>query len=859
MPGFPLVPQNDNSLLLINSGMAPLKPYFTGQAVPPHERVATCQKCVRTVDIDEVGKDKRHGSFFEMLGNFSFGDYFKAEAIPWAWEFLTEVMGIPAERLYVSVFEDDDEAYGIWQHTVGLPAERIFRLGREDNFWEHGAGPCGPCSEIHFDKGEAYGCGKPGCAVGCDCDRYMEVWNLVFTQYNKRDDGSYVPLDFRNIDTGMGLERLAIVMQGVDSIFDIDTFKAIRTRVREAIGMAAQRPEGDVSVNIIADHVRSVTFIAADGVLPSNEGRGYVLRRLLRRAVRHGRLLGHTEAFISDVCQSAIEVNAQAYPELMEKRDYILTVLSVEENRFLETLDVGLTLLKEKIDFIRANSVDILSGADAFKLYDTYGFPLELMQEILADENLGLDESGFKIEMESQRARARAARQTTNYMGAAETVYHQIPPGLKTDFVGYTQRAAEAEVLALIADGAVAEMAAEGQEVSIFLSRTPFYAESGGQKSDAGLLETAHLLVDIRDCIKVAGGNTAHRGIVRHGTLRVGERVGAVVDETRRMNTARNHTATHLLQKALREVLGSHVEQAGSEVSADRLRFDFTHFAPVSPDERELVETIVNEKIMAGLPVSIRETTLEEARRLGATALFGEKYGDKVRMVDMSGFSIELCGGTHLLNTQAAGMFKIISEGGVAAGVRRIEAVTGKRALGYFREADARLQAAAAVLKTTPDNVIERAAAVTAENKQLRQEINHLKTEAAGNRDAEHMDTLLQAVVEYKGVKILTARLDVTEATALRTLSDTLWDKLGVGVMVLCGVSEGAAQFLARASEEAVKQGIHVGQIVREAATLCGGSGGGRPNAAQAGGRDITRVDEALALTLENIKKQLGN
>lgn len=849
IPSFSLVPRNDASLLLINSGMAPLKPYFTGQEIPPNKRVATCQKCIRTVDIDEVGRDARHGSFFEMLGNFSFGDYFKKEIIPWAWAFLTEELQLPADRLYITVYEDDNEAYQIWQDDVGIPAERIFRMGKKDNFWEHGVGPCGPCSEIHYDKGEAFGCGKPDCTIGCDCDRYMEIWNLVFTQFNKLEDGNYTQLDFCNIDTGMGLERLATVLQGVNSIFDIDNIAAIREKVRALTGGYDQP-----SVNIITDHARSVTFMAADGVLPSNEGRGYVLRRLLRRAIRHGKLLGRDEPFIASVCQTVIDVSANAYPELAEKQDYILKVLSLEESKFMETLDTGMNLLREQITRLQAEGQKILSGENAFRLYDTYGFPLELMREILADEGVTPDEEGFLKQMQAQRERARAARGVSTYMGAEETVYHQLSPALETIFVGYTETEAEAEVTALIADQAVAEIASEGQSVSVFLTKTPFYAESGGQKGDTGILEWPGGLVEVQDCIKVVGGKTAHIGVLKKGTLQIGVPLTARVSTDRRLDTARHHTATHLLQKALRDVLGAHVEQAGSDVSAQRLRFDFTHFTAVSPEELHRVENQVNQKIMAGLPVHIQELTLEEARQKGAMALFGEKYGETVRMVDIGGYSLELCGGTHVTNTAQIGPVKILSENGVAAGTRRIEALAGNRALAWFAESDALLQAAASAAKTTPDKLEERILALLAENKAARQEIEGLKAKLAGGS----VEALLQAAENFKGFTMVSARMDGMDMNNLRTLGDRLKEKVTSGVVVLASVRDGATQFLVLATDDAVKKGVHAGQIAKAAAEICGGNGGGRPNMAQAGGKNAEKADEVLKTALDMAKAQLG-
>ena len=854
LPSFPLVPQGDNSLLLINSGMAPMKAYFTGQEKPPSSRVATCQKCIRTIDIDDVGKDARHGSFFEMLGNFSFGDYFKKEVIPWAWEFLTQEMQLPIEKLLISVYEEDEEAYAIWRDVVGVPVEKIFRLDKNENFWEHGVGPCGPCSEIHFDRGADSGCGRPDCTVGCDCDRFMEVWNLVFTQFEKCEDGSYVPLASTNIDTGMGLERLAIIVQEAESIFDIDNIKVICTKVMELANIKTLTKEQKVSVNIIADHVRSVAFMAADGVLPSNEGRGYVLRRLLRRAVRHGKALGLGQ-FVNRIAQVAIDSYGHAYPSLQEKSSHILQVLGTEETRFLETLDTGMNLLQGYIKALKGAGETTLSGTDAFKLYDTFGFPPDLTREILEDEGLVWDEDGFQKEMQDQKNRARAARGVSTYMGADETVYHKLPPNLPTEFCGYEKSAINAEILALIADGAVVQKANAGQEVAIVLNQTPFYAASGGQKGDAGIIAGAV----ITDCITVAGNNTVHLGKINEGALQVGETVAVAIDIDRRRSITCNHSATHLLQKALRDVLGDHVEQAGSEVSPDRLRFDFTHFAPLSAEEKDKIETLVNERIWANNPVEVTLTTPDKARQSGATALFGEKYGDTVRMVKMGEFSIELCGGTHVESTQQIGMFKLLSENGIASGVRRIEATTGAHALKLYREANAVLYEIADICRVKPAELVTRVSGIVTENKELKKAITKQQAEVSGKEQGAVAENLLKNADSHNGFTLIAAKLQNYDIEALRNLGDKLKAEMKSGCLLLCAVNaDGAAQFLASATEDAVKQGIHAGQLVKEAAALCGGGGGGRPNHAQAGGKDATKVDEALTQSLAKMKEMLG-
>ncbi|MCL2287145.1 MAG: alanine--tRNA ligase [Firmicutes bacterium] len=858
LPSFPLVPQGDKSSLFIMAGMAPMKPYFTGQEKPPSSRVTTCQKCIRTVDIDEVGKKARYGSFFEMLGNFSFGDYFKNEVIPWAWEFLINELQLPVEKLFISVYEEDDEAYAIWRDVVGIPEEKIFRFGKDENFWGLGIGPCGPCSEIHFDRGADRGCGKPDCVLGCDCDRYMEIWNLVFIQFEQLEDGSYIPLKNTGIDTGMGLERMAIVMQDVDSISDIDNIKGLCTKVLELAKISTPTKEQRVSVNIIADHVRSVVFLASDGVLPSNEGRGYVLRRLLRRAVRHGKSLG-LEQFVNQIAQASIDTYGHGYPSLVEKSSHILQVLGNEESQFLKTLDTGMTLLQKHVDALKSAGQSSLSGSEAFKLYDTFGFPPDLTRELLEDAGLTWDEEGFQAEMQAQKERARAARGTSTYMGADETVYNMLPPNLPTEFCGYDHTACTTKIIALIADNEVAQEAKAGQEVSIVLSSTPFYATGGGQKGDSGKLTLDGALIEISDCITVTGNNTVHLGKVMEGTVKIGDTVSVTIDENRRRNIMCNHSATHLLQKALREVVGDHVEQAGSEVSADRLRFDFTHFSALSAEEKDKIETLVNEQIWANHPVEIVITTPDDARQQGATALFGEKYGDTVRMVKMGGFSVELCGGTHVANTQQIGMFKLLSENGIASGVRRIEAITGYTALQYFRETAATLLDVADICKAKPGELTGKIENLLAENKELKKELAKAQAAESGKEQGQVVENLLKNAEAVNGFTIVTAKLENYDIEALRTLCDKLKAEMKSGCLLLCGVNtDGAAQFLASATDDAVKAGIHAGNIVKEAAALCGGGGGGRPNHAQAGGKDASKADEALAGALAKMKEVLG-
>ena len=855
LPSASLVPHNDNSLLLINSGMAPLKPYFTGQVIPPRRRVTTCQKCIRTGDIENVGKTARHGTFFEMLGNFSFGDYFKKDVIPWAWEFITKVLEIPEDRLYITVYKDDEEAAQIWHDVIGVPKERIFYMGKEDNFWEHGTGPCGPCSEIYYDRGPEYGCGKPGCTVGCDCDRYMEFWNLVFTQFNAEEDGTYSDLAQKNIDTGMGLERMATIMQNVDSIFDVDTLKALRDEVCRVAGVEYMKDhKTDVSVRVITDHIRSVTFMTADGVLPSNEGRGYVLRRLLRRAARHGKLLGIDKEFLADLCEVVIAHSGDAYPELVEKKEYIRKVISVEENSFYKTIDNGMEILKDYMDEMQSKGIKVLDGEKTFRLYDTYGFPIDLTKEILEEAGMELDEDAFQSEMKAQKERARNARAKSTYMGAAETVYNQLDTSLKTEFVGYSENSVDdATITALVANGEIADTATVDSEVAIFLDKTPFYAEMGGQVGDTGIIKTDMGTVEVSDCIRVVGGKSAHIGVVVDGEIKVGDKAEAAIDVKNRIAISRNHSATHLLQKALREVLGTHVEQAGSYVSADRLRFDFTHFQAMTAEEIKKVEDIVNEKILEGIDVTTTETSMEEARKMGAMALFGEKYGDVVRVVNMGGYSVELCGGVHLKNTAQAGSFKIVSEGGVAAGVRRIEALTGEGALKFYQSQGDELKQICAITKTTSENMVKHIEDLLKQQKEMAKEIEALKAKMAGSA----AEDIIKNAENVNGVNVVCAIIEDTDTNGLKTMGDELKNKLGSAVVVLASVKEGKIGLVAMATDDAVKKGAHSGNIIKAAAAVCGGGGGGKPNMAQAGGKDASKLAEAVEKAKEVIKEQL--
>ncbi len=845
MKSFPLIPHNDNSLLLINSGMAPLKPYFTGQEIPPRKRVATCQKCIRTPDIENVGKTARHGTFFEMLGNFSFGDYFKSEAIAWSWEFLTETVGLDPDRLYPSVYEKDDEAFEIWEKEIGIAPERIFRFGKKDNFWEHGAGPCGPCSEIYYDRGEKYGCGSSTCTVGCDCDRYIEVWNNVFTQYNSDGKGNYVELENKNIDTGMGLERLAAVVQDVISIFDIDTMKEIRDKVCEMAHTAYQvDPKKDVSIRKITDHIRSTTFMASDGVIPSNEGRGYVFRRLLRGAARHGRLLGIEGNFMAELSKVVINGHKDGYPELEEKKEYILKLLAIEEDKFNKTIDQGLSILTDMEKELEKKNSEILAGEDVFKLYDTYGFPFDLTKEILEEKGLEVDEKGFRAAMEVQRVTARSARGTTNYMGAEETVYQQINAGITSSFVGYENLTYPSEITVLTTETEITQELIAGQKGTILVKETPFYATSGGQAADSGIIVTKDAEFEVEDTIKLMGGKIGHVGTVTKGIFKVGEKVELSVNKAQRLATAKNHSATHLLQKALRSVIGSHVEQAGSMVSEDRLRFDFTHFSALTSEELSIVEALVNEQIVNGLSVNTKVMNVEDAKKEGAMALFGEKYTSDVRVVTMGDYSKELCGGTHVDNTGVITVFKILSETGIAAGVRRIEALTGNGVFAYYKELENELHNASKAAKTEPSQLTIRIEGLLDELKSVKSENEKLKSKLANNS----LGDVMNQVVDVKGVKLLAVKLADVDMNELRNLGDQLKEKLGEGVIILASaMAPDKVNLLAMATDGAMSKGAHAGNLIKELAALVGGGGGGRPNIAQAGGKNAAGIDSVIA------------
>ncbi len=861
MKSYSLVPPHtDKSLLLINAGMAPLKPYFTGQEIPPRRRVTTCQKCVRTGDIENVGKTARHLTFFEMLGNFSFGDYFKREAIAWSWEFLTRTVGMDPDRLYPSIFGEDDEAFEIWNKEIGIPAEKITRFYRDengacDNFWEHGAGPCGPCSEIYYDRGEKYGCGKPDCKVGCDCDRFMEVWNNVFTQFESDGKGHYEELSQKNIDTGMGLERLAVVVQDVDSVFDIDTMKAIRDRICEIAGVTYQTDEAvDVSVRLITDHIRSTTFMISDGIMPSNEGRGYVLRRLIRRAARHGRLLGISGKFLANLSQTVINECKDGYPELEEKSEFILTVLTQEEDKFDKTIDLGLSILTQMEEEMKAAGVTQLSGENAFKLYDTYGFPVDLTQEILAEKGFAIDEAGFGVCMQQQKDMARKARKVTNYMGADVTVYESIDPAITTEFVGYDRLQHNSRVTVLTTETELVEALTDGQVGTVIVEETPFYATMGGQNADRGIITTADGSFEVKDTVKLMGGKVGHIGTVTSGMIKVGDTATLTVNAGQRSDTCKNHSATHLLQKALREVLGTHVEQSGSYVDGERLRFDFTHFAAMTAEELARVEAMVNEKIGENIPVVTEVMNIGEARKTGAMALFGEKYGEEVRVVKMGDFSVELCGGTHVANTGSIGSFKILSENGVAAGVRRIEALTGNGVLQYYKNLENIIQEAAKVVKATPGNLVEKCGHLMAELKSLHAELESLKSKAA--KDA--MGDVMNQVQEVKGVKLLAVSVDGVDMNGLRDLGDQMKEKLGEGVVVLMSGQDGKVNMIAMATEKAQKAGAHAGNLIKGIAALVGGGGGGRPGMAQAGGKNPAGIPAAVAEAVKVLEGQLN-
>ena len=854
MKSFSLVPHNDNSLLIINSGMAPLKPYFTGQEIPPRRRVTTCQKCIRTGDIENVGKTARHGTFFEMLGNFSFGDYFKREAIHWSWEFLTEVVGLDPDRLYPSVYVDDQEAFDIWNKEMGIAPERIFKFGKEDNFWEHGSGPCGPCSEIYYDRGEKYGCGSPDCTVGCECDRYMEIWNNVFTQFDNDGNGNYEELEQKNIDTGMGLERLASVVQDVDSIFDVDTIKALRDKVCEFASVEYKADaDKDVSIRLITDHIRSATFMISDGIMPTNEGRGYVLRRLIRRAARHGRLLGIDGKFLAKLSATVIEGSKDGYPELEEKKEFIFKVLTQEEDKFNKTIDQGLSILASMQDEMKEAGKTVLLGADAFKLYDTYGFPLDLTKEILEEAGYTIDEEGFKASMEEQRVKARNAREVTNYMGADATVYDEIDASVTSEFVGYDRLTHTSKISVLTTESEIVEAITEGQNGTIFVDETPFYATMGGQEGDTGIICTEDAEFTVTNTIKLLGGKIGHVGNVTKGMFKVGDSVTLEVAEKERANTCKNHSATHLLQKALKTVLGSHVEQKGSLVTPDRLRFDFAHFSAMTPEELEKVENIVNTEIAKNVPVVTEVMNIEQAKATGAMALFGEKYEEDVRVVSMGDFSKELCGGTHVSNTGNITTFKIVSEAGVAAGVRRIEALTGDGVFCYYKEVEKELAEAAKAAKSTPANLKEKIEHMQAEMKALQSEIESLKSKAA--KDA--LGDVMNQVKEVNGVRMLATAVEDVDMNGLRDLGDQLKEKLGEGVVVIASSASGKVNLIAMATDEAMAKGAHAGNLIKGIAALVGGGGGGRPNMAQAGGKNPAGIPDAIAKVEEVLGEQI--
>ena len=867
LPSFSLIPQNDASLLLINSGMAPMKPWFTGEEEPPRHRVCTCQKCIRTGDIENIGKTARHGTYFEMLGNFSFGDYFKKEAIPYAWEFLTspEWVGLDLNRLYPSVFAGnettpaDDEAFRIWHEEIGIPTERIFKFGKADNFWEHGSGPCGPCSEIYYDRGEAYGCGKPGCTVGCDCDRYIEVWNVVFSQFDNDGEGHYEELKQKNIDTGMGLERLACVCQGVASLFDVDTVMNITNKVSEIThAHYGESKDKDVSLRVITDHIRSATFMICDGVLPSNEGRGYVLRRLLRRAARHGKLLGVNEPFLYTVCDTVIHENEGHYPELRERQDYITKVIRVEEENFAKTIDGGLKIFADMLKGHQEKGEKTFSGADAFKLYDTYGFPVDLTLEMVEEQGMALDEEEFHKQMEEQRQRARKAREALGDLGWAGVEFGKEVPA--TEFVGYTENAVmDAKVVAIVAEGQQVEEIVSGVEAIVVLDRTPFYAEMGGQVADHGNItdvdDEHEMYFKVTDVQKNKGGKYMHYGKMHEGTLKVGDAVCASIDLERRHAIMRAHSATHLLDAALRKVLGDHVHQSGSLVEPDRLRFDFTHFNAMTPEELGRVSAMVNDMVLSGSDVNVEELPIEEAKKKGAIALFGEKYGDTVRVVSMGGgFSVEFCGGTHLDNTAKVGVFHITSEFSVASGVRRIEATTGRVSLETMNRNQELIFRAAAALKAKPGELQEKAEAAMAEMKALRQRVDKLLAkEAAGETDR-----ILFGAHEVGGLKVITATVSEADGARLRQMGDLLRDKDPNVVAVLASVSGEKITFLCACGKEAVKRGIKAGDIIKQVSAIAGGSGGGKPDSAMGGGKDPLMVDNALAMVDNVVSMKLG-
>ncbi|MDB3084956.1 alanine--tRNA ligase [Clostridioides difficile] len=851
---YSLVPNNDKSLLLINSGMAPLKNYFSGVEVPPNVRMCTSQKCIRTGDIENVGITARHATFFEMMGNFSFGDYFKRESIKWGWEFVTEWLNIPEDKIWVTVYEEDDDSYDIWAKEMNFPEERMVRLGKDDNFWEIGTGPCGPCSEIYFDRGEEYGCDNPDCKPGCDCDRYLEFWNHVFTQFDRDEEGNYSLLESKNIDTGMGLERMGCIMQGVDTIFEVDTIKSILEAVEKLTGVKyGENPKNDISLRIITDHIRAVTFLVSDGVLPSNEGRGYVLRRLLRRAARHGKLLGVKELFLQKLIDEVIKVNDKAYPVLVEKESYIKKVVGIEEEKFNETIDQGTEILNSYIEVLKSEGKTVLSGQEAFKLYDTYGFPIDLTKEILEEEHLSVDEEAFNEEMEKQKERARNARGNMDGESWKEDPLSKLETTVDSIFNGYSEIYGEGTIEAIVKDDELVQSAKEGDKVSIVLDNTTFYPEGGGQVGDCGLITNENLVVEVLNTKKGANNSIKHIGIIKSGKISNGDKVKTLVDREIRMSAARNHSATHLLHKALKEVLGDHVNQAGSLVTPERLRFDITHFEAISNEELKVIEEKVNNVILSSLDIKCDIMNIKEAKEKGATALFGEKYGDEVRVVSMGDYSTELCGGTHLTNTSQVGMFKILSEGGVAAGVRRIEAITGKAVYEYLKERDGIISEVCVNLKSKEDNLIQRISSLLEENKNLSKELHDMKAKMS----LQSADSIFDSKVEVNGVNLITNKFEGMDMDTLRETADNLRDKLGSGVVVLANVVDDKVNFVVTATKDVLDKGIHSGNIVREVAKIAGGKGGGRPNMAQAGASDVSKVDQALSYASEVIKTQV--
>ncbi len=852
---FPLIPKNDASLLLINSGMAPMKPWFQNPEIAPKKRVTTCQKCIRTGDIENVGKTARHGTFFEMLGNFSFGDYFKKEATAWAWEFFTKVMEIPEEKLYVSVYEEDDEARDIWINNVGVDPTHIVKLGKADNFWEHGTGPCGPCSEIYFDRGVEHGCGDPNCAVGCECDRFMEVWNLVFTQFDKDDEGNYNPLPNPNIDTGMGLERLAVVMQGVDNLFEVDTVQDVMKHICSIASLEYKKDEKkDISLRVITDHIRSTVMMVSDGVIPSNEGRGYVLRRLLRRAARHGKLLNIDRKFLFEVADTVINCSKDAYPELEEKRDYIKKIIQTEEDRFNATLDNGMVVLSEYIENAKKENRTALTGAEAFKLHDTYGFPLDLTIEMAQEQSLEVDVDGFNAAMKKQKDAARASREDGSSWDAEDS-YSFENVSAPTEFTGYTALEAESVVLGIVANGEVSAQITAGASGLIVTEKTPFYAEMGGQAGDCGTITTANGKAEVVYTKKNADGIYLHEVKVVEGTISLNDKAELKVCKCNRMAICRNHSTTHLLHKALKDELGSHVSQAGSLVTADRLRFDFAHFEAMTPEQLANVEAAVNKAILAAMDITVQELPIDEAKKLGATAQFGEKYGETVRVVSMGDYSIEFCGGTHLSNTAQAGLFKLISEGGVAAGVRRIEAVTGQGVLDYIKAKDEMIAKTGAALKTNRlDELDMKAEAVMEENRALAKKVESFEEKMA----AMKTQSMLSDVKAIGGVNLVKAQLDGSNANELKTIADQMKSQIENCVAVLAANTDGKITFVAMAAKDAVAAGVHCGNIIRELTAICGGKGGGKPDMAQGGGKDADKIGDAIAKVDEIISDQIG-